>query len=460
MTPTLPATSPPGPGAAAVIGKYRWTICSLVFFATTINYLDRAVISLLKPYLETAFHWNSGDYANIEIAFKLAYSIGMVGVGRIIDKLGTKIGYALSTTLWSIAAMGHAVVSSTLGFGIARGFLGVTEAGNFPAAIKTVAEWFPQRERALATGIFNSGANVGAIIAPLSVPFIAENYGWQWAFLITGALGFIWLVLWMLVYDTPANSKRLSKAEFDYINADIPAGLPAESVVVEEKPKTSWGTLLGFRQTWAFALGKFLTDPIWWFYLFWLPDFLGKQYHLTGTAIALPVAAVYVLSSIGSIGGGYLPLQFIKRGMPAFQARKTAMLLIALCVFPIVFAQYLGQLNMWLAVLVIGIAAAAHQAWSANIFTTVSDMFPKRAVGSVTGIGGFAGGMGGIALSALVQKRMFVHYEQLGQLNKAYYIMFFICGGIYLLAWAVMFLLVPRMEPIKLDDDDIIPTAS
>jgi len=396
MNPTL-HSSPPGT-ATAVIGKYRWTICSLVFFATTINYLDRAVISLLKPYLETAFHWNSGDYANIEIAFKLAYSIGMVGVGRIIDKLGTKIGYALSTTLWSIAAMGHAIVSSTLGFGIARGFLGITEAGNFPAAIKTTAEWFPQRERALATGIFNSGANVGAIIAPLSVPFIAEHYGWQWAFIITGALGFIWLVLWMLVYDTPANSKRLSKAEFDYINADIPVGLPAESALVEEKPKTSWATLLGFRQTWAFVIGKFLTDPIWWFYLFWLPDFLGKQYHLTGTAIALPVAGVYILSSIGSVGGGYLPMSFIKRGMPAFQARKTAMLVIALCVFPIVFAQYLGQLNMWLAVLVIGIAAAAHQAWSANIFTTVSDMFPKRAVGSVTGIGGFAGGMGGIAL--------------------------------------------------------------
>jgi ACS family hexuronate transporter-like MFS transporter len=458
MNPTL-RSSPPGTDTS-VIGKYRWTICSLVFFATTINYLDRAVISLLKPYLETAFHWNSGDYANIEIAFKLAYSIGMVGVGRIIDKLGTKIGYALSTTLWSIAAMGHAIVSSTLGFGIARGFLGITEAGNFPAAIKTTAEWFPQRERALATGIFNSGANVGAIIAPLSVPFIAEHYGWQWAFIITGALGFVWLVLWMLVYDTPANSKRLSKAEFDYINADIPVGLPAESAVVEEKPKTSWATLLGFRQTWAFVIGKFLTDPIWWFYLFWLPDFLGKQYHLTGTAIALPVAGVYILSSIGSVGGGYLPMSFIKRGMPAFQARKTAMLVIALCVFPIVFAQYLGQLNMWLAVLVIGIAAAAHQAWSANIFTTVSDMFPKRAVGSVTGIGGFAGGMGGIALSALVQKRMFVHFESIGQIDKAYYIMFFICGGIYLLAWVIMFMLVPRMEPIKLDDDDILPTAS
>jgi ACS family hexuronate transporter-like MFS transporter len=453
MTPT-PTHSPPASPLAtanAAIGKYRWTICGLVFFATTINYLDRAVISLLKPYLEKAFNWNAGDYANIEIAFKLAYAVGMVGVGRIIDRLGTKLGYALSTALWSLAAMGHALVSSTMGFGVARAFLGITEAGNFPAAIKTTAEWFPQRERALATGIFNSGSNVGAIVAPLSVPLIAESIGWQWAFIITGALGFVWLVLWYLIYDTPANSKRLSKAEFDYINADIPVGLPEEGVT-EEKPKASWGKLLGFRQTWAFVIGKFITDPIWWFYLFWLPDFLGKQYNLKGTEIALPVAAVYVLSSIGSVGGGYIPLGFIKRGMPAFQARKRTMLLISLCVFPIVFAQWLGEINMWLAVLVIGIAAAAHQAWSANIFTTVSDMFPKRTVGSVTGIGGMAGGLGGIALSALVQKRMFVYYEGIGQLDKAYYIMFFICGAAYLLAWVLMFTLVPRMEPIKFDE--------
>lgn len=457
MNPTL-RSSPPGTDTS-VVGKYRWTICSLVFFATTINYLDRAVISLLKPYLEKSFHWNSGDYANIEIAFKLAYAVGMIGVGRLIDKLGTKLGYALSTVLWSVAAMGHALVSSTLGFGVARGFLGITEAGNFPAAIKTTAEWFPQRERALATGIFNSGSNVGAIVAPLSVPLIAETIGWQWAFLITGALGFVWLVLWQAIYETPANSKRLGKAEFDYINADLPAGLPAEGVG-EEKPKASWGKLLSFRQTWAFVIGKFLTDPIWWFYLFWLPDFLGKQYHLKGTAIALPVAAVYVLSSIGSVGGGYLPLGFIKRGLPAFQARKTSMLLIACCVFPIVFAQYLGQIDMWLAVLVIGIAAAAHQAWSANIFTTVSDMFPKRAVASVTGIGGMAGGLGGIALTALVQKNMFVHYEAIGQLDKAYFSMFLICGGAYLLAWVLMFTLVPRMEPIQLDDNTpAIPTT-
>jgi len=458
MNPALHNSPTPLVAETPGIGKYRWTICSLVFFATTINYLDRAVISLLKPYLEAEFHWNSGDYANIEIAFKLAYAVGMVGAGRVVDKLGTKRGYALSTALWSLAAMGHALVTSTLGFGVARAFLGITEAGNFPAAIKTTAEWFPQRERALATGIFNSGSNVGAIVAPLTVPLIAVTIGWQWAFIITGALGFVWLVLWHKYYETPATHSKLSKAEFDYINADLPAGLPTEGMV-EEKPKTSWGRLLGFRQTWAFVIGKFITDPIWWFYLFWLPDFLGKQYHLTGTKIALPVVAVYVLSSVGSVGGGYLPLGFIKRGLPAFQARKSAMLLIAFCVFPIVFAQYLGKTNMWLAVGVIGIAAAAHQAWSANIFTTVSDMFPKRAVASVTGIGGMAGGLGGIALTTLVQKRLFVHYEAIGQLDKAYFIMFLICGGAYLVAWALMFTLVPRMEPIVLDDDDILPTT-
>ena len=450
MNPALRNSPPPPVSGAPGIGRYRWTICALVFFATTINYLDRAVISLLKPYLEKAFAWNSGDYANIEIAFKLAYAVGMAGAGRLVDQLGTKKGYALSTALWSLAAMGHALASSTLGFGVARAFLGLTEAGNFPAAIKTTAEWFPPRERALATGIFNSGSNVGAIIAPLTVPLIAVTIGWQWAFVLTGALGFGWLVLWHKHYETPAAHPKLGQAEFVYINADVPAGRPAKGVA-EEKPKASWGRLLGFRQTWAFVVGKFLTDPIWWFYLFWLPDFLGKQYHLTGTAIALPVAAVYMLSSAGSVGGGYLPLGFIRRGLPAFQARKSAMLLIAFCVLPIGFAQYLGKTSMWLAVGVIGVAAAAHQAWSANIFTTVSDMFPKRAVASVTGIGGMAGGLGGIALTALVQKRLFVHYEALGRLDHAYFIMFGICGGAYLLAWVLMFALVPRVEPIVPD---------
>ncbi|MBC6605576.1 MFS transporter [Hymenobacter sp. BT188] len=445
-----PTQSPPGTllTAPEKMSKYRWTICALVFFATTVNYLDRAVISLLKPYLETEFNWNSGDYANIEIAFKVAYSLGMLGAGRIIDALGTKIGYALSTFLWSLAAIGHAFVSSTFGFSVARAFLGVTEAGNFPAAIKTTAEWFPQKERALATGIFNSGSNVGAIIAPLTVPLIAETIGWKWAFIITGAIGFVWLILWFIYYEVPAKQARLTKAEFDYIHSDVD-DMAAASITTQ--PKVSWFKLLTFRQTWAFVLGKFLTDPVWWFYLFWLPDFLNKQYGLKGTDVAFPVAAVYILSSIGSVGGGWIPLNFMKHGMPAFKARKTSMLLIALCVFPIVFAQYLGQINMWLAVLVIGIAAAAHQAWSANIFTTVSDMFPKRAVASVTGIGGMAGGLGGILLTALVQKQMFVYYESINQLETAYFIMFLICGGAYLLAWVLMHFLAPRMKQISLD---------
>ncbi|MBT9393559.1 MFS transporter [Hymenobacter sp. NST-14] len=442
------AAAPPAAPPTTGLGRYRWTICGLVFFATTVNYLDRAVISLLKPYLEVEFKWNAGDYANIEIAFKLAYSLGMLGVGRVIDKLGTKIGYALSTFLWSLAAIGHAFVSSTLGFSVARAFLGVTEAGNFPAAIKTTAEWFPQKERALATGIFNSGSNVGAIIAPLTVPLIAETIGWKWAFVITGALGFVWLALWFWLYEVPARQARLTQAEFDYIHSDVDDQAAA---AITTEPKVSWFKLLTFRQTWAFVLGKFLTDPVWWFYLFWLPDFLSKQYGLKGTDIALPVAMVYLLSSVGSVGGGWIPLSFIKRGWAPFRARKTSMLLIALCVFPIVFAQQLGQVNMWLAVLVIGIAAAAHQAWSANIFTTVSDMFPKKAVASVTGIGGMAGGFGGIVLSALVQKRMFVYYESIGQLDKAYFIMFWICGAAYLLAWVLMHFLAPRMKRIDLD---------
>jgi ACS family hexuronate transporter-like MFS transporter len=425
--------------------NYRWTICALVFFATTINYLDRAVIALLKPYLTEEFNWNSGDYANIEIAFKLAYAMGMLGVGRLIDKLGTKVGYALSTFLWSLAAVGHALVSSTLGFGVARAFLGITESGNFPAAIKTTAEWFPKKERAFATGIFNSGANVGAILAPLIVPVIAETLGWKWAFIITGALGFLWLVAWFWFYEVPARQSRLSRTEYAYIHSD-----EDEVEVSEAEPNVSWLKLLRFRQTWAYVIGKFLTDPIWWFYLFWLPDFLDKEYGIRGLDIMLPVVLVYTISSAGSIGGGWVPMKFIHNGWPVFRARKTAMLLYALCVMPIVFAQVLGSINMWLAVLVIGLAAAAHQAWSANIYTTASDMFPKRAVASITGIGGTAGGLGGIMLSALVQKRMFVHYESINQLETAYFIMFLICGSAYLLAWMIMHFLIPRMKPVAL----------
>jgi ACS family hexuronate transporter-like MFS transporter len=427
------------------IGNYRWTICALVFFATTVNYLDRQVISLLKSVLSTELKWDDGDYANIEIAFKLFYSFGMIIAGRVVDKLGTKKGYAVATGLWSLAAVGHAFANSVFGFMIARAALGITEAGNFPAAIKSTAEWFPKKERALATGIFNSGTNIGAIVAPLTVPLIAVYWGWQWAFILTGLIGFIWLVLWQLYYTSPQDSKKLSKAEFDYIHSD-----KEDQALEENTEKVPWIKLLGYRQTWAFAIGKFLTDPVWWFYLFWLPDFLQSEYKLTLMEMTIPVAVVYLISTIGSVGGGYLPMAFINRNWPAFKARKTSMFIFAMFVFPVVISQWAGSINMWLAVLVIGIAAAAHQAWSANIFTTVSDMFPKKATASVTGIGGMAGGLGGILLTWAVQKNMFVYYRELGQIETAYFIMFWICGAAYLLAWLIMHFLVPRMNKVEL----------
>lgn len=428
------------------IGNYRWTICGLVFFATTINYLDRAVISLLKSTLTAEMKWDDGDYANVEIAFKLSYAIGLLLAGRFVDKVGTKRGYAWATGIWSISAVAHAFAKSVFGFGVARAALGVSEAGNFPAAIKSVAEWFPKKERALATGIFNSGTNIGAIIAPLTVPFIAVKFGWQWAFVITGAIGFVWLVLWQREYRNPKDHPKLGKAEYDYIHSDEDE---VKEVEGREGKPIGWASLLTYRQTWAFAVGKLMTDPIWWFYLFWLPDFLESQYGLKGTAVALPVAAVYTLSTIGSVGGGWIPLQLIRKNFTVFKARKTSMLIYAFFVIPILFAQILGSINMWYAVLVIGIAAAAHQAWSANIFTTVSDMFPKRATGSVTGIGGMFGSLGGIVLSLFVQKNLFVHYRAIGQIEKAYYIMFAVCGSVYLLAWLIMHWLVPKHKTIN-----------
>lgn len=429
-------------------GNYRWVICSLIFFATTINYLDRAVISLLKSNLTADFKWDDGDYANVEIAFKVAYSVGLLFAGRLIDRLGTKMGYFFSTLLWSVSAVFHALANSTFGFGVVRSALGLSEAGNFPSAIKTVAEWFPKKERALATGIFNSGANIGAIIAPLTVPFIAITWGWRWAFIITGSVGFIWLVLWLIFYEIPARQKRLGEAELNYINSDKDEYDRADKL--KDDTKISWAKLLSYKQTWAFSIGKFLTDPIWWFYLFWLPDFLESQYGLKGTGIALPVALVYTISTFGSIYGGYLPKSLIEKSWPVFKARKTSMLIYAFAVVPIIFAQILGSVNMWLAVIIIGLAASAHQAWSANIFTTVSDMFPKKTVGSVTGIGGMFGSIGSVFLSLFVQKNMFVHYRAIHQIETAYYIMFFVCGGAYLLAWCIMHFLVPKMKPVDI----------
>lgn len=425
--------------------NYRWVIASLLFFATTVNYLDRTVISLLKDTLEVEFKWTEVDYSDIVIAFQLAYAFGMLLAGWFIDKVGTKIGYALAIFLWSVSAMAHAAVTSTLGFYAARAALGISEAGNFPAAIKTVAEWFPKKERALATGFFNSGTNIGAIIAPLTVPFIAVSFGWQWAFIITGAFGFLWLIFWFWFYEIPAKQKRLGKAEFELIHSDRDEVQPYE----EQTAKIPWYKLLAFRQTWAFVLGKFLTDPIWWFYLFWLPAFLKAQYGLEGTAVALPVALVYTMSSFGSIFGGWLPLFFIKKGWPVFRSRKISMLIYAICALPVVFAQMLGKIDMWLAVIMIGFATSAHQAWSANIFTTVSDMFPKKAVGTVIGIGGMAGGLGGMVVARLAGG-LFDYYKNLGTIEIGYYIMFIICGTSYLAAWLVMHFLVPKMQRVPL----------
>jgi ACS family hexuronate transporter-like MFS transporter len=430
------------------IGKYRWTICGLVFFATTINYLDRSVISLLKPFFDKEFSWKETDYSHIVISFQVAYALGMIGLGRFIDKTGTKIGYAVSTLVWSLAAMAHALANSTFSFGAARAALGISEAGNFPAAIKTIAEWFPKKERAFATGVFNSGTNIGAIVAPLTVPWIATNMGWQWAFIITGAIGFIWLILWLAIYEIPAKHKRLSKEEYLYIHSDVEDS-DAVGQADGKGESVSWFRLLRFKQTWAFVSGKFLTDPVLWFYLYWLPAFLTAQYHIEGKELALPVALVYTMAGFGSVGGGWLPTYLVRKNWPLFRARKTSMLMYAIFVIPVVFAQWLGSINMWLAVLIIGYAASLHQSWSANIFTTASDMFPKRVVAYVTGLGGMAGAIGGI-LIAWFAGVLFEHYKSLGKIEIGYYIMFLICGFAYLTAWLIMHVLTPTMRRVDI----------
>jgi ACS family hexuronate transporter-like MFS transporter len=428
------------------VGKYRWRICALVFFATTINYLDRQVISLLKDdYLQPMFNWSETDYANIVVAFQLAYAVGMLGAGWFIDKIGTKIGYAIALTVWSLAAVLHALARSTAGFAAARALLGISEAGNFPAAIKTTAEWFPKRERAFATGIFNSGTNLGAIIAPLTVPLIGKLWGWEWAFIITGVLGFVWLIFWFAYYEVPKKHKKVTQAELDYIHSDA----DEQEDVARDHEKVSWIKLLTYRQTWSFFFGKFLTDPVWWFYLFWLPSFLNKEYGMEKTELAIPVALVYTLSTFGSIFGGWLPGYLMKKGWAVYRARNTSMFIFALFVLPVVSAQALGSVSPWLAIIIIGIATAAHQAWSANIFTTTSDMFPKKAVASVVGIGGMAGAIGGI-LIAKAAGTLLDHFDALGKIETGYYVMFFICGSAYLLAWLVMHFLVPRMERVRL----------
>ncbi|MDP2883570.1 MAG: MFS transporter [Ignavibacteria bacterium] len=410
-------------------GYYRWTICALLFFATTINYIDRQVLGILAPDLQREIGWNEIDYGYIVTAFQAAYALGMVVVGRLLDKFGTKLGFTIAITVWSIAAMGHALARSVLGFALARFSLGLGESANFPASIKTVAEWFPKKERALATGIFNAGSNVGAILAPMAVPWIALTYGWQWAFIATGAIGFCWIIFWVMLYEKPEQQKRLKQAELSYIQSDPP----------DPPVKIPWMSLLKHKQVWAFAIAKFMTDPIWWFYLYWVPKYLNSTYGLTLDTIGPPLIIIYLLADVGSVGGGWLSSSLIKRGWSVNKGRKTAMLVCAICVVPIVLASQASEL--WMAVALLGLATAAHQGWSANLFTTTSDMFPRKAIGSIVGLGGMAGAIGGMLIATLAGFIL--------QLTGSYVVLFAICGSVYLLALFVFNRLAPQLEQVQ-----------
>ena len=409
----------------------RWTVCALLFFATTVNYVDRQVLSLLANTLEKQVGWTDLQYSNITSAFTFAYMIGLLLSGWFLDKYGTRIGFAIAITVWSFAAIAHAAATTAFTFGIARALLGLGEAANFPACIKTVAQWFPKRERAQATGIFNAGSNIGAVIAPLTVPWLAVHYGWQSTFIITGAIGLIWLIFWLTMYRAPETHPGVSTEELNLIQSDPP----------DKAASYPWAKLLPHRETWAFALGKFLTDGVWWFYLFWLPKYLQDTFHLTLLQITLPIMVVYNASSVGSIFGGWLSSSRIKAGWSVNAARKTAMLTCALAVLPVIYAPYCK--SMWVVVGLVSVATAAHQGWSANLFTTVSDMFPRFAVGSVVGIGGAAGGLGGV----LVQKAA----GYVVTWTHSYLLMFLFCGLAYVVALAIIQLLAPKLAPAQLD---------
>jgi ACS family hexuronate transporter-like MFS transporter len=435
--------------AAGSIGRFRWVICALLFFAATINYVDRQVIGILKPTLQHEFGWSEIDYADIIFAFQLAYAIAFLFAGRMIDKLGTKRGFTIALVVWSLAAMAHAEApvygpavaavlatvgltysASVAGFIFARLLLGFGEAGNFPAAIKVTAEWFPKRERALATGLFNSGTNIGALLTPLVVPPITLLWGWYWAFVITGALGLLWLSFWIPLYAPPDRHPRVGAAELAHIKSDPP----------DPPVHIPWIQLLRYRQTWAFALGKFLTDPVWWLYLFWIPDFLGRNYGIDLKTIGPPLIVIYLVADVGSIGGGWLSSRLLKMGWSVNAGRKTAMFVCAAAVLPMAFAS--KATDLWAAVALVSLAASAHQGWSANLFTLTSDMFPRQAVGSVVGLGGFAGAVGGMLIAKITGYIL--------QTTGSYVPIFFMAAFAYLFALAVIHVLVPRMKPVEL----------
>jgi ACS family hexuronate transporter-like MFS transporter len=413
------------------IGRYRWTICALLFFATTISYIDRQVIGILGPSLQKDLGWDEQTFANVVSWLTIGYALGFLVAGRIMDRVGTRKGFAGAIVLWSVSAMAHALARGAASFSAARFALGVGESGNFPAAIKTVAEWFPTRERAFATGIFNAGSNVGAILTPIMVPWIALTWGWRAAFIVTGALGFIWLIAWLMVYRPPEEHPRIGAAELAHIRSD-----PSEPAFA-----VSWVQLLKYRQTWAFAIGKFMTDPIWWFYLYWLPKFLDARYGIKLAQVTAPLVAIYLLADVGSVYGGWLSGAFIRRGRSVNAGRKLAMLIAAVIIIPTMFAP--AATNMWVAVTIVGVAAAAHQWWSANIFTLTSDMFPRFAVGSVVGIGGFFGAAGGV----LFQRATGWVLQHNG---SNYTPVFLACGFAYVTALLIIHLLVPRLERVTL----------
>lgn len=444
----LPQTQNPAGASArqtSAVGHHRWMICALLFFATTVIYIDRQILSLIKPILDQQLGWTNEQFGLVNAAFQGAYGVSLLVFGWFVDRFGTKIGYAVTIGAWAIAACGHALVSSISGFVAARLTLGLGEGGNFPSAIKATALWFPKQERALATTIFNSGANVGAIIAPAIVPAIAYNWGWHWAYIIAGVLGFIWLAFWLPYYNVPEKAKKLSAAEFAYIESDNDTNNGGEA------PKVSWWYLLTLRQTWAFIVAKFMTDPVWWFFLIWLPDYFHKTRGLefkpapgASFAIPLPLVAIYTIVTVLSIGGGWLTGYLKRSGWSVTRARKAGMALFAVLVIPILTLSIYKDASDWTAISLIALAGAAHQAWSATIFTTVSDVFPKYAVGSVIGIGGLAGGIGGMLFPILCGKVL----DSFGA-QKGYGILFCVCAFAYVVTFAVHHLLAPKLDPIE-----------
>ncbi len=437
---TAPVSGSPK-GIAPIITQYRWLICTLLFLATTINYIDRQILSLVKPILDQELHWTNTQFGLVNSAFQGAYAVGLLGFGWLVDKFGTKIGYSLSIAFWSTAAVCHAFVGSVTGFMGVRMFLGISESGNFPSAIKTVALWFPRKERAYATSLFNSGANVGAIVAPALVPFLVKQWGWKFPFIVAGLAGFVWLLFWTWLYAPPDRHPQISQGELEHIRSDREAAdTPGQGV--------SWLVLLRYPQTWSFVVAKFMTDPVWWFFLTWLPDYFNKTKGLDMKHLGAPLVVIYSIVTVLSIAGGWMTNYLVQCGWASNKARKTCMLLFALCVLPVLFIKGAG---LWGAVCLIGLAAAAHQAWSANLFTTVSDMFPKRAIASVVGIGGMAGSIGGlmfpIGAGALLDK-----FAKTGDINAGYGILFGICAGAYVVAFFLNHLLAPRFEQIRLEE--------